>query len=136
MANVDTWLVANKDMPHRSPGPYMFRREITTGTALAENDVVRLCQIPRYVVIKNASLKPSGTLGASATAQLRRTTTALTAATTAAAATAVVQNTVDQPNVTDGTDYLNILIAGAAAGTSAVLSVEASFDFVRPELEV
>jgi len=129
MADVDTWLTANKDMPRQEVGPTLFRKQFASGTAVAQNDVIRICKIPRYAIVKGAVLAQSGTLGASATAQLRRETTALTAATTAGAATFLNQNAVDEPNVDDGDDYLNIVVAGAAAGTSATVTVECWFDW-------
>ena len=121
---ITTFLILNKDMPRLDPGPTWFRTKITTGTALAQNDVCNICQIPRNTVFKSLVLSVSGTIGASATLQLKRQTTALTAATTAGAATFLNQNAVDVPNTTDGTDYLNMVVAGAAAGTSATVYIE------------
>ncbi len=130
MSDVSTWLTANKDMPRREgSGPTLFRKQFTSGTALAQNDVILLASIPRYAIVKGAVLNVSGTIGASATLQLRRGTTALTAATTAAAATFLNQSVVDEPNTTVGTDSLNIVVAGAAAGTSATVTVELWFDW-------
>jgi hypothetical protein len=124
MPNVDTWLIAEKDKPRKVPGIYNIRRRFVSGTAIAQNDVVRLFQIPRYHRVIYCSLYHGGTLGASATAQLRRNTTALTAATTQGGASFVAQSVPDTASTADGTDYLNILVAGAAAGTSATVTVE------------
>jgi hypothetical protein len=124
MPNVDTWLIAAKDMPRRDPGPTFVRVQFATGTAVANADVVRICKIPRYAVVKGAVLAHGGTLGASATAQLRRETTALTAATTAGGADFENQSVVDEPNTDDGDDYLNVLAGGANWGTSATMTVE------------
>lgn len=127
MPNVDTWLIAAKDLPRRNSGnPTFIRRQFTSGTSIAQNDVIRLLQIPQNWVVIWARLAQSGTLGASATAQLRRQTTALTAATTAGSASTVsnVATAPDEPNTSAGTDYLNILAGGAAWGTSATVTYE------------
>ena len=103
MANVDTWLIPSARLPHRSPGPWVIRRRFASGTAVAQNDVIRLFQIPRNVVVVGGLIHHSGTLGASAVATLRRQTTALTAATTAGGASGVNVTLADTPNTTDGT---------------------------------
>lgn len=138
MSDVDTWLTAAKDFPRRTPGKTFFRKQFATGTAVAQNDVIRLFQIPRNMIVTFARLSHSGTLGASATAQLRRGTTALTAATTQGGASTVsnVATAPDEPNTTDGTDYINILAGGAAWGTSATMTVEIDMEYVQPGREV
>ncbi len=138
MANVDTWLIAAKDLPKRVSGPTFVRRQFNTGTTIAQNDVIRLLQIPKNWVVMWAKLSHNGTLGASATAQLRRQTTALTIATTAGGASHVSSAATlpDEPNTTDGTDYLNILAGGAAWGTSALMTVEVLMEPVFPGWEV
>lgn len=138
MSDVDTWLTAKKDVPRRTPGMTFFRKQFASGTAVAQNDVIRLFQIPRNWIVVHARLSHGGTLGASATAQLRRGTTALTPATTQGGASTVstVATAPDEPNTTDDSDYLNILAGGAAWGTSATVTVEAMFEVVQPGREV
>lgn len=138
MANVDTWLIAAKDLPRRTPAPTWVRGQFTSGTAIAQNDVIRLFQIPKNMIVAYAKIAHSGTLGASATAQARRETTALTAASTAGGASAVssVATAPDEPNTSAGTDYFNILAGGAAWGTSATVTYEALLEYVVPGREV
>lgn len=134
MSDVSTWFTATKDLAIRPTGPTFFRKQFVSGTALAQNDVVLLAQIPQNMVVSFAKIYQSGTLGASATAQLRRGTTALTAATTqgAAGGASSIAAAPDEPNTSAHTDSLNILIAGAAAGTSATITVEATLWHVTP----
>src|SRR4051812_43302075 len=91
-------ITALQQPPNNSPRvtsggdtPFIWRANTATSATegklyAAQNDVVNVLEIPRGMVVADAYLAVSATLGASCTAQLRRGTTALTAATTAAAA--------------------------------------------------
>lgn len=135
MSDITSWLIAEKDKPRVTPGPYVIRRKFATGTAVAQNDLVQICKIPRYHYVVNAYVYHNGTLGTSATATLQRGSTALSGATTAGGASLVSLSIPDTPNVTDGNDYLVVKAGGAAWGTSASMVVVAIFDCARPEFE-
>lgn len=110
---------------HEGGIPTHFVRDFTFSSTIADNgDDVTLLTLPAGYRIVDATLRVSGTLGASCTAQLRLGTTALTAATTAGGASTVKMNAF--PQDTDGTKTVNVLIGGAdvAAGATVQLHLE------------
>lgn len=121
MAEVTTYAIADKDAPRRETSATFFRKQIASPAA-NQNDDIRIMAIPPGFIVYGATMTVSATLGASCTAQLRRTTTALTAATTAGGADRETQSVVDEPGTS--TAYLNVLIAGAAISAAATLTVE------------
>lgn len=88
-----------------------------------QNDWIDVFTPPAGAIIVDATLRHDATLGASATAQLRLGTTALSSATSAGAASGVIQNVVPAASLADGTNTLNVLIAGAAIAASTTIRV-------------
>lgn len=122
MANIDTWLTQDHVRPSISGGPATPLRWSFSLAAGNQNDVIRLMNIPRGKIVRNAHQVVSATLGSSCTIQLRRGTTALVAASTAAGADEDKQNAADVPN-TSSEDSLNVLIAGANVGATATVTI-------------
>lgn len=100
--------------------PFRFDIDVVSGDC-PQNDNITLMTVPANAVVVDATLRHDATLGASATAQLRIGTTAITSASSAGGASGVLQNAV--PAKANGTDKLNILIAGAAIAASTTLRV-------------
>lgn len=90
---------------------------------VSQDDHVNVVVIPRGYVVADGYVAHSATLGASATATLRRGTTDLTAASTAGGASMVRKSIIDTASI-DSDDWLNVLIEGADIdATDTILEV-------------
>lgn len=99
---------------------------VVSGSA-AQNDTINVFGVApqQKLYLHRASVRQSGTLGASATAQLRANGTAVTTPTTAGAASKVDSDSdADVPFALDGGHIIDLLIAGAGITATATITVD------------
>jgi hypothetical protein len=124
MATVTKFQIPTARVP-RAPAENATGIAMTLAVASGDcpqNDNIALFVPPAGAQIVGAILSHDGTLGASCTAQLRIGTTTLMGASTAGGASSVVQNA-GAAAACDGTNAVNVLIAGAAIAASTNLRV-------------
>lgn len=102
--------------------PFRYDIDVVSGDC-PQNDNIAIFTPPAGAVILGAYLAHSASLGANATAQLRLVTVALTGATTQGGSDSELQNAAHLVATADGTNKVNVLIAGAAITASATITV-------------
>jgi hypothetical protein len=130
MADILTFIRKASLVPNVDVGQFYLPHPpfVTPTSGIANGDYIRLFAPARNVTVMNAWLQTSGTLGASCTLRIVRNRsgvyTNMTATTTAGAASLVTLNIF--PIEIRTTDFIELLVGGAAVTAAATVSVAIS----------